>query len=253
MKSLSPLSLCLGSLCLLVLLLACDPQSVLGPQARNARPQDLRTRFHSGACYGRCEIFTLELYDTGLLIYKGERFTDRPGVWQQNINRRRAVALIDSLARADFANYPLSFPSQIPDAATTTITYFDETGRPAQTSFKESAPQELELLGRQLRRLASMKGWRQVSADIPDSSILPTRKEAREEIIVHLEANVKAEAWIVAYAKQDVQLLRRIAPNSPYYVITADPNRMPAKELLGFLRQDASVVSAQLNKQVGIR
>ncbi len=236
-----------------LLIAACDPASILGPQAGSAGKSDLRVKFHSGSCYGRCEVFTLELYDNGLLLYKGERFTDRPGVWQRNIDRRRTVALLDSFERADFENYPLNFRGQIPDAPTLEITYYDEDKRAYPTSFKDIAPPELELLTKQLRRLASLPDWRQVSADIPDEDIVPVADAAREEIIVQLAPGVEAKAWIIAYGKQNVRLKERISPNSSYYIITADPNIMPAKALLERLRLDESVQSAQLNRQVEMR
>lgn len=236
-----------------LMIFSCDPASILGPQAGSANQKNLRVKFRSGACYGRCEVFTLELYANGLMLFKGERFTERPGVWQKNIDRRRVVALVDSFERADFENYPLSFNSQIPDAPTTEMTYYDEERQVYHTSYKEFAPPELELLGRQMRRLANLPDWRQVSEDIPESEADPVAASAREEIIVQLEPDVQAEAWIIAYGKQNVKLKERISPNGSYYLITADPNIMRASELLEFLRQDESVISAQLNGKVGIR
>lgn len=247
-------SLLWPSLGLMVLLLAsCDLASTLGPRAGSAAKSELRVKFNSGSCYGRCEVFTLELYENGLLLFKGKRFTDRPGVWQKSIDRRRTVALIDSFERADFENYPLSFRGQIPDAPTLEITYYGEDKRAYPTSFKDVAPPELELLTKQLRRLANLPDWRQVSEDIPDSDITPVAGSTREEIIVQLAAAVEAKAWVIAYGKQNVQLKERISPNSAYYIITADPNIMPAKALLERLRLDEAVLSAQLNRKVEIR
>lgn len=236
-----------------LLIFSCDPASILGPQAGSADQRNMRVKFHSGACYGRCEVFTLELYTNGLMLFKGERFTERPGVWQKNIDRRRMTALVDSFDRADFENYPLGFSSQIPDAPTTEITYYDEERQAYKTSFKEFSPPELELLARQMRRLANLPDWRQVSEDIPEIDADPVAAAIREEIIVQLEEGVEAAAWIITYGKQNVKLRERISPNGSYYLITSDPNIMPAKELLEFLRKDESVISAQLNGTVEIR
>jgi hypothetical protein len=233
-----------------ILFSSCDPTVVLGPQAGNADNYNLRVKYHRGACYGRCEVYTLEMYDNGLLLFKGERFTERPGVWQKNIDRRRVTSLLDSFERADFENYPLSFRSQVPDAPTTEVTYYDDDGKAYKTAFKEYAPAELEALAMAVKRLAELEGYRQVSEDIPESTVRPRAQSEREEIIVQLVDGVSAEAWIVAYGKQNAQVLRRISPNSSYYVITADPNMMPASELLEFLRKDKSVLSAQANGKV---
>lgn len=234
-----------------LLILSCDTvASVLGPGASSASSKNLRVSYRSGPCYGRCEVFTLELYANGLMLFKGERFTERPGVWEKNIDRRRMVGLLDSFERADFENYPVSFRSQIPDAATTEIIWYDEDQTAYRTSFKEFASPELEQLSLQIRRLAGTEGWKQISETITETGAVPVANKAREEIIVQLASGVQVKAWIIAYGKQNVQFVKRISPNGDYYLITADPNIMSAEELLEFLRQDKDVLGAQLNGKV---
>jgi hypothetical protein len=232
---------------------SCDPSTLFGPKAGNTDQYNLRVSYHRGSCYGRCEVYTLNLYDNGLLLFQGERFTERPGTWQKNIDRRRVVALIDSFQRADFPNYPRSFRGQIPDAATVSFTYYDPEGIAYQTSFKDFAPKELQDLDQAMIKLSQLPDYRQVSETIADKIAAPVGNREREEIIVQLKDGVVAESWIVAYGKQNVKIKNRISPTSPYYVITADPNIMGGAELLEFLRKDESVVSAQLNKQVSPR
>jgi hypothetical protein len=232
---------------------SCDPSALLGPQASNADNYNLRVSYHRGSCYGRCEVYTLNLYDNGLLLFQGERFTERPGTWQKNIDRRRIVALLDSFQRADFPNYPRSFRGQIPDAPTVSFTYYDASGNSYQTSFKDFAPKELQDLDQAMIKLSQLPDYRQVSETIADKIAAPVGNREREEIIVQLKDGIVADTWIIAYGKQNVKVKNRISPNSPYYVITADPNIMGGAELLEVLRKDESVVSAQLNKQVSPR
>lgn len=232
---------------------ACDPAKFLGPQAANADNYNLRISYDRGPCYGRCEVFSLDIYDNGLLLFKGERFTERPGLWQTNVDRRRITALLDSFERADFAAYPRAFRSQIPDLAATEFTYKNAAGEVFQTSFKEEAPQELQALDRAIRRLVELPDYRKVSDEIPDASMEPTAKGERQEIIVHLREGVAVNTWLVSYGKQNVQLKERLGPNSAYYLLTTDPNLMSAPDLLEVLRQDQSVISAQMNNKVGPR
>jgi len=98
-----------------------------------------------------------------------------------------------------------------------------------------------------------MLDYRQVSATIADKITTPVGNQEREEIIVQLKDGVVADTWVIAYGKQNVKVKNRISPNSPYYVITSDPNIMGGEELLEYLRKDESVVSAQLNQQVSPR
>ena len=234
----------------------CDPASILGPQADNADRYTKRVTYHRGSCFGRCEVYTLNVYENGLLTFAGERFTDKPGYWEANIDRRRVVSLLDSFERADFASYPRVFISDIPDAPSVTMTYTNEAGNTYTTSFKENYPDELEGLDRALVRLAHGTNFRQVSATIPENvtntpaTVQPVANNTRQELIVHLKPDVNAKAWVIAYAKQNVTVKERISPNGNYYLLESDPNIMGAEELLGFLRQDESVISAQLNQAV---
>ncbi len=232
---------------------SCDPAALLGPQADRADKYDLRVRYSRGSCYGRCEVYALNVYDNGLLVFEGKRFTDRPGTWEKSIDRRRVTSLLDSFARADFPNYPRSFRGQIADAATIRVIYYDADGTEYETSFKDSEPPELSLLSNKLHDLAHLPNYRQVSDTIIGVKARPVAQQERQEIIVQLREGIIATAWVIAYGKQNVQVKNRISPNSPYYVITADPNIMAAEELLTFLRQDEDVVSAQLNGAVGPR
>jgi len=232
---------------------ACDPATLLGPQAQKADQYDLRISYYQGACYGRCEMYRLDVYDNGLLVFKGERFTDRPGVWEKSIDRRRIVAVLDSFGRADFQNYPRAFRSQIPDAPSREITYYNEAGEGYTTSFKESSTPELERLALTLRRLAEMPNYRPVSDTIPSLNLRPRANREREEIIVELTPGTNVETWLIAYGKQNVQYKQRLSPNGNYYLITADPNMMGADELLEYLRKDVKVLGAQLNGGVGPR
>jgi hypothetical protein len=229
---------------------SCDPAIILGPQADQADKYDLRVRYHRGSCYGRCEVYSLNVYDNGLLIFEGERFTDRPGTWEKSIDRRRVMGLLDSFAKADFPNYPSNFRGQIADAATTEVTYYDTDGKMFETSFKDVVPAELELLSNKLHDLAHLPNYRLVSDTIIGSKTKPVGKQERQEIIVELKEGITAKTWVIAYGKQNVQVKERISPRSPYYIITSDPNIMGAEELLKFLRQDKDVVSAQMNSTV---
>jgi len=232
---------------------SCDPAALLGPKADRADNYNLRVRYSRGSCYGRCEVYALNVYDNGLLVFEGKRFTDKPGTWEKSIDRRRVTSLLDSFARADFPNYPRSFRGQVVDAATIRVTYYDTDDTMYETSFKDSEPPELGLLSKKLHDLAHLPNYRLVSDTIAGVKARPVAQQERQEIIVQLNEGIVATTWVIAYGKQNVQVKNRISPNSPYYVITADPNVMAAEELLTFLRQDKDVVSAQLNNTVGPR
>lgn len=233
----------------------CENGLTLGPSAERADRYEKRISYHRGSCFGRCEVYTLDVYANGLITFAGERFTDKPGLWQRNIDRRRLAGLLDSFERAGFAGFPSNFVSQMPDAPAVTMTYVNPAGETFTTTYRENYPDALIALDRRMRELATSPEFRQVSTTIPDDTKtpMPTSDAAREEIIVHLKPGVPPETWIIAYGKQNVKLKERISPNGDYYLLEADPNLMGADELLGFLRSDENVLSAQRNGAVRSR
>lgn len=226
--------------------------SVLVPSPERIADYQLRVQYHQDACFGRCPVYTLSLYDNGLLVYQGERFTEKPGLWYRLIGQRETQELIDSFQNLDFASYPSTFPSRVPDMAARSLRYIDESGRDHKTTFKEERPDQLLELAERMLAMAEAEGFKKY--DGPNSGIFgETPDLAPQEIIVELQASVNAAAWIVNYSKQNVQLKERISPGSDYYLITADPNLMDADELLPILRQDPEVMSAQRNQQLSPR
>ena len=239
-------------LSILFALSGCDLTSQLGESARpGPSPALLRVGYTQGHCFGDCPVFALEVYADAELVYKGERFTDRPGTWRKRGDREEIATLIERLESIDWQQYPARFPSRLPDLATTTITWYGKGEEPIAVAFKEETAPELRRVADDLKRLANEEGYRQVADDVDGKPA--TAKGAREEIIVLLPADTDAKMWVGNYAKQRVELKERIDPNGNYYLIAADPNVMSAKELLRYLHEDKQVLSAQLNGGVDPR
>jgi hypothetical protein len=217
------------------------------PFALNPDRQTERIAMELGPCFGRCPVYTLTVYQNGLVTYDGERFTTRQGLWGKMLPRDEIVRLVDAFERAPFESYQNMYKSQIPDLAAVTIRYTDAEGKTKSVIGKDGRPDDLIELESRLRRIAeSEQGWTSLGGDtgrrgdnIP--RIVPG------ELIVELRPDVDPNAWIVRYGRQKVRIKEQIAPNQPYYLVIHETDLMPTEELLGWLRQDPDVVSAQTN------
>lgn len=226
------------------------------PDASQVSNYQLRASYYQGACFGRCPVYTLKLYSNGLLTYEGEKFTDMPGTWSRVLSRTETADIIREFEAVNISRYPTSFPSNIPDLSTKTVTFVTlQEKKTLQTSWKENPPVELEKLGAKMQSLVSSTQWKQVSDEVRkgENLIGQTIRVAKEEVIVHLKPGVNPQAWIVKYGKQNVTIKEKLTPNGNYYVVLADPNYMGGEELLTYLRQDEEVISAQLNGKVSPR
>lgn len=236
---------------LLAALTLCFGCELLQPSLRRADTYTKRVSYHRGSCFGRCPVYTLDLYDNGLLVYTGERFTERTGTWQRTIDRRRATALLDSFERADFANYPRNFRSEIADASVIDVSYLTRGGRRYQTSYSDYAPEELRQLDRAMRRLAALPGYRPYHDSIPANPFAPVVDPAAvHEFIVELAPGTNAGAWVVSLANEGGAVRERISPNGNYYLITTRARAAAAEDVLDKIRRNEAVLSAQMNRAV---
>jgi hypothetical protein len=212
----------------------------------NSERQTARIALEIGPCYGRCPVYTLTVYENGLLVYEGLRYTQRQGRWGKMITRDAAAELIQAFEQSAFESYQHMYRSQIPDLAAVTITYTNDAGATKSVIGKDGRPDELIELESRLRRLAENEtGWMALDAtSTTDGSATGT---VPGELIVELRPGIEPSAWVVRYSSQQVRIKQRIAPNQPYYLLTHDPGLLPTEELLQWLRQDPDVLSAQTN------
>lgn len=229
----------------------------LAPTPKNLDRYQLRATYQQGPCFGRCPVYTLSLYQNGLLVYEGERFTDKEGTWYRLLGRTEVATVLDSFMALDMRRFPVSFPSRVPDLATVSLSFIDLSaqGQRFVTAFKEEAPADLLKMAERMRSLAQAGGFRQYIDTIRTGENLiglPIEIK-KEEIIVHLRPTTKPDAWIVKYAKQNAQIKEKLTPNGSYYRIEVDTGQMELEELLDLMRRDEAVLSAQRNQQLNPR
>ncbi len=83
----------------------------------------------------------------------------------------------------------------------------------------------------------------------------PIREEVdvNNEIIVHFKADTDIPTWIEKLARYDVQLIKQIAPNSPYWLISFNPEKMVPGKMLQMVKNSEGVTQAQFNQKVEYR
>lgn len=198
-----------------------------------------------GPCYGNCPVYSLTVYDNGVVAYVGERFTDRRGTHIRDIGRKALKTLKQELVAANLWEFPSAFKSQIPDLATVTIEYFDE-GRSKVIRGKDGRPPQVLKIQELLEQIADEGEWKQQSA--PNTS-LPEDYVAHE-LIVQLAPEVNPEQWSRQYAHLDVRVVKRLSPANSYWLIRYNTDAMPPNEMLRNMKRDPDVVNAEFNKSL---
>lgn len=201
-----------------------------------------RIVMQKGPCHGTCPVYTLTVYERGLVAYQGERFSNKSGLHVKRLEKSAYEALIRAFDEANLFRYENVYAARIPDLPTVTLRYTNKEGESKQIMGKDGRPEPVMLLENMLEAIANSTGWeaRQTSAAArADSS----------ELIVQLAPQVDPHIWIIQYNRQELSVKERIAPNQNYWLLRYNPQRMPLDDLLGMLRADRAVLSAQANRQ----
>lgn len=201
-----------------------------------------------GPCYGNCPVFTLTVYDNGIVSYRGERFTERRGLYRLDIGRKGAEDLKQAFAAANLWQYPDAFKAQIPDLPTITLTYY-EGDRTKTIRGKDGRPESVLKLEQMLDEITARQGWKQIEAadtGLPEGFIA-------NELIVQLDPGIKGEIWVRLYAKQEMKTVKQLAANGNYWLVSFNTDIIPPQEMLRWVRQDPDVLGAEFNKQLEMR
>ncbi|PZF71213.1 DUF6438 domain-containing protein [Taibaiella soli] len=67
------------------------------------------------ACFGRCPVYSVEIYDNGLVRYSGQYYTDHQGVYETNIGKSKAQNLMKQFSKYRVDTCQNEYVSRISD------------------------------------------------------------------------------------------------------------------------------------------
>lgn len=233
--------LSIGALAFITMAATCRP---FGPVDLNKLQP--RIEMEKGPCFGSCPVYKLTIYEGGVAAYEGRRFTDRVGLHTKQLEMNQYRDLLRAFQEAKMWSFQNAYKAQVPDLPTVTITYHED-GNSKSVKGKDGRPQKIEELEAMLDKIAGSGGW---SASATGTNYGMPDNVIANELIVNLSPQVDPNVWIIQFARQDMQIVRRISPNSPYWVFRYNPDRTPPNEMLEMVRRDPYVLSAEFNRRI---
>ncbi|HMQ48575.1 MAG TPA: DUF6438 domain-containing protein [Saprospiraceae bacterium] len=197
-----------------------------------------------GPCYGRCPVFTLTIYEKGLATYRGERNTDRLGLYVKKLDKDQLERLTREFERANLWQYRDVYQGDIPDMQSVSITIYDGSKKKT-VSGKEVRPNAVKWLESLMDQIANSEGWelKEPPSEKQTDDIIPN------EFIVELEEAVDPEEWVLEFSDYDMLVDRRFSDNGNYWVVYYDDTLIDSDEMLESVRTNESVISAEYNKE----
>ncbi len=199
---------------------------------------------HKGPCYGRCPVYELMIYDNGVASYRGERYTDKMGLYLKQLTKSELQSLNSALRQAELWKYNDVYRSEYPDLPAVSITYHEED-RSKTILGKESRPDAVIEIEGMLTAIANAEGWRLRSA--PDYGLPPG--SIPNELIVELREDANQDAWIGSYSRQELKLIKRIWPSNSKLLLSYSLKVIDPPSMIDLVRQDVDVISAEFNRK----
>lgn len=192
-----------------------------------------------GACFGRCPIYEITVYKSGIATFKGERFTEKLGLWIRQLSDTEMRNLNEQLQETNLWQYPSFYSSRLSDAPQITITQFEEDASKSVTG-KENRPPSVMELQEFLERMAESSDDKWVVRESFDYG-LPAGA-VPGEVYVQLAPTVYARNWILRYARQDLRIAEVLPERSNFYRMTFNPQVAFPREIERYLTFDEDVV-----------
>ncbi len=206
--------------------------------------------YSKGPCFGKCPIYTMTIYNTGMAKFKGRRYTNKNGTHEKTLDKKTYVNLVKLFRKNRFWRFENTYGMDLVDAPSTTITFSDK-GKIKTVKGKSQFPEKLKEIMTALDNIVNSKeGW--IMTEKPN--IVERNEEIIEnQIIIKSGDGMIMSRWLQKYKKYGVRLMKRIGDNNEYWLIRFDKNKINPKEMLKMIQDDKNVADAEFNKKVSER
>ncbi|MEM1321528.1 MAG: DUF6438 domain-containing protein [Bacteroidota bacterium] len=201
---------------------------------------------YKSPCFGTCPVFRMTIYDNGFVAFNGIRNTDKQGLYVRQLSKKQYEKLSKAFEAADFWSHPDVYPSDVSDVPSITISQFRE-GKAKEVKGDFSRPEAILELEKMLDAVASEGEWTQREGPVKEERMVS------KEIIVQFKGDTDIPTWVEGMAKYETQLLKQVAPNSPYWVITFNTQKISPERMLELVKGSEGVAGAQFNRKVELR
>jgi hypothetical protein len=229
-------------LLLLLLTISCSTVKMVKDPAK-ASPKIVLSK---GACFGECPVYTLTIYNTGLMKFNGVRFTKMDGKHEKQLSEEAYIALVKNFDDVDLWKYDDVYDMQIADLPTTSISYSSKE-KTKSVKGKADRPEKILELENALISLIDLEGW--VMTEAPADQLRAEEKRIiDDEIIIKGNDQLILVRWLKTYEKYDMKIGKRLGPNSEYWVVKFDKTLIDPAEMLKMIQDDPAINEAEFNK-----
>lgn len=206
-------------------------------------------KLETGACYGKCPIFLLEIDENGLAYLDAKKFNKIDGKLKRQLSPEEMDQLKKSYKKANLFSLQDSYPSNVADLPSIKISQLKD-GKTKTVKASDKMPAGYEDLLKVLKSVVEKDGWILLEEYRHEEEIVESNEAyIYEEIIVSFKAGTRLPQWFKDNEANSIRLLKAIDPATNAWLITYDKSKFEPHFILDKLKKDANVVNAEFNKQ----
>lgn len=213
----------------------------------NSRDSIWLVKYERSPCFGDCPMYTFYLTaDNNGLIDVQHNFME-PGWYSADLDEESVHALLADLEPELWWNEDLRHQPEIADLPGRSIVYKHKDGLRWFAVGGRTSEQAEYIFGvfdnLIINALWQPTSIRPIDPNVPEPS----------DVIVQLKEDVEVNRWLRKFKNFGISLVKKVAPNLQYYVVTWDRNKGTANDFLQYIKHDREVVDAQWDQALNGR
>ena len=227
------------------------------------KDKDIVISLSKSPCATKCSVYNVKLYKNGYVVYEGIANVEKYGLYAKKLSSSEMDKIKKEFDNNDFFGFDDQYPNPDPDMPTIVMVYNKDMKSKTITGGIDRPKKVLDLQ-RVLETLIRSDNFELLkSYDAKTTkTLIENEKNTQEEevtyvidseIIIEFNPNVFMSQWLQKYSQYQVQLVKRLGQNSPYWVITFNKTIIDSNDMLELIKQDTQVKSAEFNKKVSSR
>jgi len=221
--------------------------------AIESKDGQVEIRLKKGGCFGKCPVYTFNIYKGGLCEFLGKKNTSKIGKHTLQLSKDRYKKIKAAFEESDYDKFQDFYESDIPDLPTIVISYLVK-GEMKTITGKRERPEKIHKLQFLLEQISENdKGWTYVGPTQEAAAEKP-KEYIKSEIILQVKDAGQLSRWFDDMRKNhSVRIIKPLSVENNTWLISYDKNKYQPDEILSMLRKNENVVSAEYNVKTNIR
>ncbi len=218
--------------------------------------EDIKIEMTRGACFGKCPIYTIKVYEGGYTTLDASRFTKAMGKFSKKISKKEYKSLVTAFDAANLYQYPEVFENSIADLPLVSMIYNGDQGRKIVRG-KDERPTTLKELQYMIEKLYNEDNWTLIEAPaVMEKAPVDFRtppKVIKDQIIIKPKQGERLPPFFKEMEQYGVRLLTRISGEQNLWLITYSTSEIDADKMLKIIQDHPTIEMAEFNKEVSTR